>query len=911
MITPITSLLLRVVCCLLIPVAASAQSVDARLIGVVQDATGGPLPGATVTVSSPTAGLSRSTTADTNGLYTLFNLPAGAYTLRAELQGFAPSSRDNQTLHVGTTVTIDFVLTVEAVSENVIVRGTLAAPETSKNSLTRIVEQSEIDSLPVISRSFNELAALAPGVTKTGTYGGVDISGSRDFQNAYQLDGVSAERHHLGDQRVGYSQDWVQEFQVFTGQFNAEFGQASGGVLNVITRSGTNQLTGRVYGFFRDDAWDALPAFTTQKPPLEEHRIGATAGGPLLKNRVFFFGGIERFDNESSNVVNSTFPSANGIVPSTEGRTLALVKIDAFAGPSHAIRVRHNLDRLETTGAQVGGISTEEHGRFMNTSAADTAGSWTWVGRAAYLNEVRAAFSGSTPKGGCNFAAANPPGTWFERMYPGAHFGCPVNFGTIAEDQFQLIDNFHWSGGAHDVKAGAHVVRTRSFGDFRNFRDGRYSFERDIPFDIARPDSYPFSFVVIEGPTAWDVAGWSAGMFAQDHWRLSNDLVVNAGIRYDLDGSLTALNPLVRTDRQLARIEADIDNIAPRVGVAWTPFADRRGTLIRGGAGLYYDQNHNNVAAGILLNNILVDRTVVVNANNPALNPFWPDVARAKAVLAAALAQNTTPDVSRVSGIAAATSYLDSDLQVPSTTQVSGGVAHELWSWLNASADIVYARGNELYVIRNTNLNPVTFAPINPNYSTINAFGNGGRSRYKALQVQVNAVPEPRTFVKLAYTLASNRSNTAATLSTGASTNPFDLSEDEGPTDQDVRHILALNGAHLLPLDIELSGIVSYRSGLPFSATTNASRPDGKPFGFRPEPRNARRGDSSFSIDVRFGKSVRFGNRHNAIAFVEIFNLTNQLNYGNYIGTITSSRFGEPTTATPKRRLQLGFRVDF
>jgi hypothetical protein len=175
----------------------------------------------------------------------------------------------------------------------------------------------------------------------------------------------------------------------------------------------------------------------------------------------------------------------------------------------------------------------------------------------------------------------------------------------------------------------------------------------------------------------------------------------------------------------------------------------------------------------------------------------------------------------------------------------------------------------------------------------------------------VNAVPNLDQLVKVAYTLASTRSNTNSTLSAGAATNPFDYSEDEGPANSDVRHTLAVNGSTTLPLGLQLSGILTCRSGLPYSATSNAPRPDGKPFSFRPEPRNARRGDSATSADIRVAKNMRVGARHAATAFVEVFNVTNTLNYGNYIGTITSSVFGQPTTAGPMRRTQLGFRFDF
>jgi hypothetical protein len=233
----------------------------------------------------------------------------------------------------------------------------------------------------------------------------------------------------------------------------------------------------------------------------------------------------------------------------------------------------------------------------------------------------------------------------------------------------------------------------------------------------------------------------------------------------------------------------------------------------------------------------------------------------------------------------------------------------EFASRLSASADVVVARGVDLYVIRNTNVDPVSLQRLNPNYSSISAFGNGGTSRYWGLHVQAT-IPGSGYFVKIAYSLATSRSNTNSTLSTGAATNPFDYSEDEGPADNDVRHNLALNGSSLLSLGIQLSGIVSFRTALPYSATTSAPRPDGKPFAFRPEPRNARRGDSAFSADLRIAKVLALGSSRSVSVFTELFNVTNAVNYSGYIGTIASSRFGEPTTAAPNRRVQLGFRLE-
>src|SRR5438477_414296 len=378
-------------------------------------------------------GVTRSAITDQSGHYILLGLPAGTYEVRAELAGFEPGVRAAQTFSVGSTVTLDMVLKLAGVVARVEVRGGIPILETSKNTLTRLVQSDEIDRLPVINRNFNDLAALAPVVTKTGVY----------------------------------------------------------------------------------------------------------------------FAGVERFTNESSNVVKSTFASANGTFPSSDGQTLSLAKLDIVASQSHRVRLRYSGQREHTTGSSIGGVSTREHGRVSDVRANDTVGNWTWVVSPTTLNEGRAAWSTSFPAGGCNFATENAPGTWFERSYPGAQFGCPVNFGTIGEDHLQLIENLSTRLGRHDLKLGGQADWTRSFGDFRNLRDGRYSFERDLPFSLTDPSSYPFSFSKIEGPTDWDVAGWSTGMFVQDSWRMTDDFTLGLGVRYDLDGSLTALNPLVRLDKGL------------------------------------------------------------------------------------------------------------------------------------------------------------------------------------------------------------------------------------------------------------------------------------------------------------------------------------------------------------------------
>lgn len=893
-----------------LPTLVVTQSVDATVVGTVADSGGGILPGATVTATSAATGLVRSTTSDGSGRYVLRSLPAGRYEIRAEMAGMTTEIRREQEINVGTTVTVDFTLNVGGLAETVEVRSETPLLETSKNTLSRTVQSKEIDALPVVGRDFAALAALAPGVTRTGPGMGVEIGGNRGFQNAVQVDGVSSERNNIGTQRIAYAQDWIQEFQVMTGQYSAEFGQASGGVLNAVTKSGSNQTLGRAYGFFRDDAWDAMPTFATRKPPLEQQRAGGTVGGPLRRNSIFYFAGVEVLNNNSSNIVNSSFPEANVTVPFAQDQQLYLGKVDYTVTPAHTLRVRYNTQRVDTTGSGIGGQNTEEHGRQGTTRATDTIFNWTWAASDRWLHETRVAYGSFMGGDTCNYAERNPSGPWFMLDYPAANFRCPVNFGRIGERQYHALHNVSWNAGAHQVKLGAQVQRLRHHGNFRNSADGQYAFERDIPFALDNPASYPYLFRVdVPTTTAFDMRSWSVGGFVQDSWSVNQDFTLNAGLRYDIDTIFTSLNPYVRLDRGMHTINLDANNFAPRVGFAWTPFDDRKRTLIRGGAGLYYDQNHNNIAGILVQNNIQVDRSITINANVPFENPFGTPAA-ARRFLAEALAQNRIPDLSSVAATIRNTVDVDEDFRVPASAQFSGGIARQFSPGLSLTADVLYTRGVDQYLSRNVNIDPVTLQPINPNYNGISSWGNIGKTHYRALQLQANWAASARHLMKLAYTLANTTSNTSSTLSGGNATNPFDPSEDQGPADNDVRHVLSVNGSTRLPLGIEAAGIVSYRSALPYSATTNEQL-DSDPWPDRPEPRNARRGDSALSVDVRLSKLIPLGRVGTGMAFVELFNLTNRVNYESFIGTITSTSFGQPTTAAPMRRVQLGFRLDF
>ena len=249
-----------------LPLAAAAQTTLASVRGKIVDEQGGVLPGVTVTARQVDTNVERPTVTAEGGQYFIANLPAGAYEVLVELTGFVKQRRADLVLQVGQEATIDFTLKVGGVQESIDVVGSAGLLETTRTTLGATIKKEQLDNLPVLNRDFSSLALLAPGVTTgTGGYaaGGtgemVSINGQRAFTNQVVVDGASNMWQFYGKQASTFSQDWIQEFQVLTNSFAAEFGTASGGIMNVITRSGSNQFRGRGYAFFRDSDWDSAP----------------------------------------------------------------------------------------------------------------------------------------------------------------------------------------------------------------------------------------------------------------------------------------------------------------------------------------------------------------------------------------------------------------------------------------------------------------------------------------------------------------------------------------------------------------------------------------------------------------------------------------------------------------------------
>jgi outer membrane receptor protein involved in Fe transport len=936
---------------LMLAASTSAQTSLATVRGKVVDQQGGALPGATVTVRQAETNTTRTGVTNETGQFYVPSLPAGTYDVTVEMQGFSAGKR-TLTLRVGQEATADFSLSVGAMAETVLVSGAAALVETT-SALGGMVDKKEIDNLPTIDRNFASLAQLAPGVTSSGGSSmGFGAAGQHQYQNQIFMDGATNAQQFYGTQAESYPQDWVQEFQVMTGGYSAEFGQATGGVLNVITRSGANTLQGRAYGFYRNSKLDSAPfagrftsgqpVFLDAPPPYHNYRVGGFLGGPIVRDRVFLFGGVEDYDNTSSAILSiSNYWIAQGnqsVIPAENTSRVYMAKLDANLNQNNRLSIRNSRTfHTDTNCSGQGGdgcnsspLWTLEKRATFNGPLWSVLGNLTSTLGSHSFNELRMYWGvnkllitgNATGEYGLALLqdTAREPLTT-EKSYPGAAFGSATTGGLEGENNLYVIDNLMYVKGKHQLKIGGQLARVGFFMDIDASQKGRWGFRTDRVFNINDPTSYPYTLSLAIGTAQYFKPSWNPSVFAQDTWQVRDGLTLNLGVRYDIDHTILVGNELVDSYNQmfvknyggaapLSKVSSDLNNVQPRLGFVWLPTKDRR-TTIRGSAGIFYDQNHFNYNDTYINQTLLTQNRVTLTDNNPTSNPFWnaADPTGSATKLRAYLAQYFPhfPDLSVLGTPVQTATAMAPDFHVPYTVEATGGFTHQFTNRIAVQADYVYSHGYDVIVQRNVNLAQVNgqFVSIDPRFSAINMYQNLGWIKYNGL---VSRIEYRGTKLRAgtSYTLSKATSDALASgVGGGAATNPLDLSIDIGPTNEDRRHVVASDFAYVFPLDFQLAGIARYQSALPYSVSSSLI------VFARPEPRNSRRGDGESNLDLRVSKNLKFGGRRTATIFWEMFNITKTTNFLQYQGSLQSSSFGLPQGADPMRRQQVGLRFDF
>lgn len=869
---------------------AWAQSTAATVSGSVLDEQKAALPGATVTTRSLESGQVRTATTDARGTFQISGLPPGRYEIAAELGGFARLVRSDLVLNVAQEVTLALTLRVAALEEAVTVTAELPLVETTRSALGTTISTTEIEELPIAGRNFATLAQLTPGVTSTAG-SGISSAGQLTRNNTFLIDGLSNDDDSVAGQRGSFSVDAIKEFIVVSNSFSAEYGQSSGAVVSVVTRSGTNAMDGRAFYYHRDDSWDASTAaskLVTPTPPksrLEQKVVGGFFGGPIRQNRAFYFASIEYTKRLTENLITaptaSTFLPNDPIVfeqPLTNPQFLGKLDLNLTSANSLAVRYRIDTDRIVGTG--IGGTATRQRGQDRDRKDQDLALHDTWVVGGRGLNELRMQFA----RRYFNWDVSEycPKCPTINR--PGLGLGKASNMPQgRTEDRIQIADTFSWfvpdRMGSHSLKAGFDASFIDLFSEFHNNLDGTFTFTTSAPFNPAVPSTYPTQFTQNVGDPIVNLNNNIYALFVQDQWKPLDRLTVNYGVRWDFE--------------DVVGIDHDKDNFAPRFGLVWDVNGSGR-TVLRANAGIYYDQIFLNIPLNAENAKKFV-QTLITNPGYP--DPNGPNPNRTTGPV--------TPTPSTVQFAA--------DNRTPYTQQITAGVQRQIGRTFSVSADLVRARGRGLLRSMDANYpnldDPRRTRP-DSRFQRVTVVETQGSSWYTGLQVGIEKRLSARHTYTVAYTLGKTERDTEDFNFFPADQRFYD--RERGPASNDARHRVSAALSLQLPWEIQASTLIASRTKLPYNITTGAddnrdTQTNDRPAGVG---RNSARGANLFQADLRLTKALRMSGVELEL-IGEVFNITNQKNWTGFQGNQRSATFGRPSGGEATRQVQLGLRLDF
>jgi hypothetical protein len=921
--------------------AAVAQSPSGSIEGVVLDASGGVLPGVSVTVAQPETGVVRHVVTDDRGVFRAPLLPVGRYEVTALLAAFEPQRRSDLEVTIGGTTSVRLQLGLAAVAEAVTVDATALQHGGIGSSAT--VGEEAVRQLPVNGRSFLDFALLTPGVTRDARTGDLSFAGQRSTLNALVIDGADSSNTFYGQAfgRPGtgrapyqFSNDAVREFQVNTHAYAAEYGRAGAGVISVVTKSGTNAHRGSLFEFYRDKALNATNAINElnglPKSPYHYHQFGGTWGGPIRRHRDFFFA---NYDGQRSTLPNAVFlnvPRGTPNDPLTETalerlRPLAdswrraldqdvyFLRTDHQVTGSHRATVRYNHQdftgvNFERTGPQ----DAREHTGDTLVRTRTLHASWGALFGARGWNELRVQYARDRLAGTAN--SADPEsiiqqGTTLVLQIGRNNFSPRDN--TL--DRVQVANTAAWLSGAHTLKTGIDLQVDRIENVFPAFFTGQYTFTSLASFARGRPDgpneSYRQNFAGpgTNGPyTRPDVREYSA--FVQDEWRPRSDVTVTLGLRYDL---MTMAPPPVRNpDPQLlaagidtGHLAPDTNNWGPRVGLAWSPGGRR--VVLRGSAGLFYGRTPAIMGTAAHGNNGI---SVVSLTFTGAAVPTWPQSFAAPPAGGAAGRPNIIS--------------FDRRFANPRMVHANTSIDWALDARTSLAVAWLFVDGTDLPRPVDRNIGPPTTRTFTvagtgerltyPFFGADRPFGTFDRvvalestaeSRYHGLTTDFQRRLSHGFQVRAAYTLGrvidTVPEATAVLVGSGDdgrhASNPLDVEVDRTVGNNDQRHRLVVSGiyatdalatrvdgfARALATGWSFSAIVTAQSGYPYSARVPGVDLNGDGNRFNDlapgTTRNAFRLPAVVTIDPRVTRDIPLG-RVRLQLIAEAFNLLDRAN---------------------------------
>jgi Carboxypeptidase regulatory-like domain len=941
-----------------------AQGAGASVEGVVKDQQGGVLPGVTVTLRNVDSGVVRTSTTEADGRYRFLALPPARYHLSAELSGFAAKDVGDVSITIGLLVTQDFTMGLQTVQESVTVTGEAPTVDTTKSEVAGVVTQQQIQSLPVNSRQFLNLALLMPGTSQDAArsfYNNVTIgAGTSFYSNGFLVDGVNNTWAEEGEPRQNFPQGAVQEFKVNTSGFPAEFGLATGGLIQIVTKSGSNKWSGEAFEYFRDKSLNALNKFEQErhdqfgdpKPGFRRNQFGGSFGGPIVQNRTHFFVSAERTKTDQFFTVSTGKPQ---FYSALEGTFLSPVTSNLFVGRAdHQINAdqtlffRYGQEGGKKTCLGCGGTGAANAGFDFQKPANSSVVGHTWVVSPRLLNEIRVQYAYAEyqviPGGKQPFTAVGdypPDRISINRIQrslylPSLSYG--NGFDEIGpEKRLQLKDTVTLSREKHSVKLGVDFSHIPFADDALYNLNGYYVFGTDQFLDGS-----PQSIANLKNPSFFGASVPAVNsslptqhlaLFIQDTWRPAANLTVDFGLRYDRQfGSFNenvTLDPRVVQAVQALGSTAnpssrgDKNNFGPRLGFVWD-VEGKASSVVRAGFGVYYD----NIRT---LNNMIGEQRNFSQFTIAIVNPPYPDPYLGK------------DPVTFASNAPANLNVLADDFKNPQAENYSVGLTQKINADVSVHVDGVYTHSHGDRIKYDLNLpNAAGVRPL-PAYGFIDQDRSILSSDYKAMFIRLDKRLSHRYMYLVSYTLAKGDDVGSRATNNGGFFHVTDQSNpslDEGPADTDRRHSLVASGTALLPWDMTLGAVWTFRSAAPFSAYSANFSADGQrqyvpgtsrnqgnrdlnlaavntyraQNGLGPVPESQIQTDRVSTVDVRFAKAIRLTGQTRLELIAQMFNLlgTDNLNApfsGGQVTSALSSSFGQILTAKNRQQGELAVRL--
>ena len=962
-----TTLALLCALFLFAPAAAPQSSTSADLEGTLTDQAGAAIPSATVVVINRETGVERRGESNALGRYRVAALPASEYDLRITKDGFAVVERRGLILQVGQVATVDVALPLASQTQEITITEAAPMVETGRASVGAVVNRNDIDNLPINGRTFLDFSRTVAGVTAQQTSGqgsGLSFNGQRGRSNNLSVDGADNNGSLNGNTRLMMSQEAVREFQVVTNQFAPEFGNAGGGLVNVVSRSGGNDYHGNAFLFARDEALDGRNAFVTdaEKPPFNRRNLGATLGGPIVRNRTFFFASVEYIKRNESDVVTLSddtvraintvlaarpIPNggvksvANGTFPVGRINTVTSLKLDHTLSSADSLSFRYIFGQERESnagGVAIGGTTDVSGGGGQRTRDQSFLVSWNHIFSPTLLSETRFQFA---PRNLTQYA--NDPIGPRVTISGVGNFGRNVNFPVLLdESRYQWQHSLSKQLGRHYFKFGADINYLRAHTSFPVNFAGTFTFSNLADFAAGRVNQFTQGF----GNPEIRLPETSLGFYVQDVFKLNEKLTLTYGLRYDYD-----MQPQnVKRDRTNP-IEAplqdgvnrDPNNIAPRIGINFNPDGKGR-TSIRAGYGVFYDKIFLLVAR-----NALISRQTLTLASAPAT---------ARLPLGAYPPSEKFPE-----GFALPKPSLniaDSNLVIPYAQQGNFGVEHSLSRNWVVGATYVVVRGVKLLRSQNINLGPPVImtaengpslgvARPNPqqigrpyygannrltqDFTNIQMVSSSSSSTYHGAQFTVQKRFADGFQMRVNYTLSKAIDDSSDFVQAQQPSNPYNARAERSLSTEHQAHRFTLTGVWELPYkhnaarwllgDWVLSTSWVYRSGTPQNVTVgsdvnaDANSSSDRPFnGTQELGRNTYAGPESFVVDLRVAKRIRIRERISVQILGEAFNVQNRVNYSDVNttwGTDIAPRatFGNYQSANNPRQVQFGLKFAF